>query len=652
MPQTPSMDQAFLHKLTEIIEANLHDEKFGVMELSRAVGMSRSGIHRKIKAITKKPLNQLIREYRLYKAMEMLRNQEATASQIAYRVGFGSPAYFNKCFHDHFGYPPGEVKKTEIQDQNHPDNPFMRSLLSGKSNPEHIKNSWNILKKLNIRVVFFIILSAVILFGVIIISNTPLLKRSDHARSHRETNPDKSIAVLPFENLSDDPDNQYFADGMMENIINNLYRIREFRVISRTTSEHFRGSNLTSPEIAKELNVGFVLEGSVFKYENKARIFVQLIDARRDQHVWSEKYDRDLTDIFAVQANIARNIARELETVLSDKEIKQIDIIPTQNQEAYDNYLRGRYFWNKRTEDGIKKSIACFERSIALDPDFALAFAGLANSYLIGAWWGWYPKAQYFDKARNLALRTLEIDESLAEAHAILGCILKDDRKWEDARKEFILAVECNPRDATSRQFYAEFLIDVGEKEEARRQIDLARELDPLSVIIRLLSGYFYYYEGKTKEALDEAGVIQEIDSTFVQTYWLLERIYIQEKEGLKLLGLYERLTHIPGSLKSADGYKKAYAESGIDGVNEFILEINLKRQNPIDIALRYAMLKDKEKTLKWIEKACEMHITLGNIYIVPEFEFIRSDPRFWEIMKRIGLSQYYTNLTANKNLP
>ncbi len=652
MPQTPSMDQAFLHKLTEVINTNLQDENFGVTELSRVMGMSRSGIHRKVKAITKKTLNQLIREYRLHKAMEMLRNQEATAAEIAYRVGFGSPAYFTKCFHDHFGYPPGEAKRLESKDQIKLGNSFVQVLLSKNTHPWNTGSTLKIMKSLNKRVILLIILISVVLLGVGLVFAIRLLRNSILTTVHNENIREKSIAVLPFKNLSDDSDNQYFADGIMEDILNRLFSISDLKVISRTTAEHFRESNMTSPEIAEQLHVGYVLEGSVLKQENKARIFVQLIDARRDQHIWSKKYDRDLTDIFAIQSDIAKNIARELEAIILDKEIKQIDKMPTQNQEAYDNYLKGRFFWNKRTEDRIRKSIACFERSIALDPDFALAYAGLADSYFMLAAWGWCPKAQCLDKARNLALRTLEIDESVAEAHAILGSILRYDWKWEDARKEFILAIECNPQDATTRQFYAEFLIDVGENEAARRQINLALKLDPLSAIIRLLSGYFYYYEGKTKEALDEARVIEEIDSTFVQTYWLLERIYIHEKEGLKLLGVYEKLTHIPGSLTSADGYKKAYAESSIDGVNKFSQEINLKRQNPHDIALRYAMLKDKEKTLKWLGKACEMHYSFNNIYIVPEFEFIRSDPRFWEIMQRMGLSQYYINPSANKSLP
>ncbi len=640
MTQALSMEQVFLNKLNEIIENHLHNEQFGVAEISRAMSLSRSGIHRKLKSITKKSLTQYIREYRLQKAMDMLKHHEATAAEISFRVGFSSPAYFNKCFHAFYGYPPGEARQSVTQEP-----------VDAVPEPEPAAIIRKVRKQKTFRIISIVFLVALILLLLFYFSDPSFFRNYINSTNDRINDRDKSILVLPFKNLSNDPENQYFADGVMEDILNHLFRISELRVVSRTTAEQYRGSNLTAPEIARELQVGYVLEGSVQRDELKARIFVQLIDARRDQHVWTEKYDRELTDIFVVQASIARNIARELETVLSEKEIEQIAKIPTQNQEAYDNYLRGRFFWNKRTEDGIKKSITCFERSIALDRDFALAYAGLANSYLTQAGWGWCPIAQCFDKARNLALRTLEIDESLAEAHAILGSILRYEWKWEDARKEFILAIECNPRDATCRQYYAEFLIDVGEEEEARRQIDMAREFDPLSVIIRLMSGYFYFYEGKTREALDEAGVIQEIDSTFVQTYWLLERIYIQEKEGLKLLGVYESLTHIPGSLQSADGYKKAYAESGIDGVNEYVQEIVLKRQYPHEIALRYAMLKDKENTLKWLERASAMHY-IGNIYIVPEFEFIRSDPRTWEILKRSGLSRYFNNLSVEKNLP
>jgi TolB-like protein/AraC-like DNA-binding protein len=651
------MDQAFLHKLTETIEANLHDEKFGVTELSRAMGMSRSGIHRKVKTLTKKPLNQLIREYRLHKAMEMLRNQEATASEIAYRVGFGSPAYFTKCFHDSFGYSPGEVKKTDIQDQNPPDNPFIRSLLSGKSDPEHMKYSWNILKKLNIRVVFFIILSAVILFGIIIISNIPLLKRSDHARSHRETNPDKSIAVLPFKNLSDDSDNQYFADGIMEDILNRLFSISDLKVISRTTAEHFRESNMTSPEIAEQLHVGYVLEGSVLKYKNKVRIFVQLIDARRDQHILSKKYDRDLTDIFAIQSDIAKNIARELAAALSEKEAEQIEKVYTKNPEAYDLYLMGRFFWNKRTEDGFKKSIEYFEKSVAADPDYALAYAGLADAYFLFTWYGLYPKVEGYTKAKEFASRAIEIDIDLAEPHATLGSLIGwSEYKWEEARNELLLAIELSPNYAMARSYYSELLNTVGQNDEAREQINIAIELDPFFRVFRSLSGMYYYHEGKLEKSLDEFRKSQEL-FPYIRDFWACFDIYIMQGEDIKALETLQQIMLMDTStIIYAKEVKDIYNKSGLNGLLNWLIEWHLRldpeNPEPYLIAKWYAMQGKKEDALKWLEKGVEEHSSrISRIINEPTFENLRTEPRFFALINKMGLSDYFSK-SASKNLP
>jgi TolB-like protein/AraC-like DNA-binding protein/Tfp pilus assembly protein PilF len=524
MSQTLSMEQVFLNKLNEIIESNLHNEQFGVAEISREMDLSRSGIHRRLKSITKKSLTRYVREYRLQKAMEMLRHHEATAAEIAFRVGFSSPAYFNKCFHEYYGYPPGEVRKLERHESE-----------SAPYEPE-VFNKNSIQKKIFtiLSVTFFALLILLLLFYF---SDFSLFKNLIGSKVDRIKDPDQSIVVLPFKNLSEDPGNQYFADGIMEDVLNNLIRIRDIRVISRTTAEHFRGSSLTSPQIAEELHVGYVLEGSVLKYENKARIFVQLIDARHDQHIWSEKYDRELTDIFTVQSDIAKNIARELETVLSEKEIERIDKVPTRSSPAYDLYLRGRFFWNKRTEEGLKKAIVYFEQSVAADPDYALAYAGLADAYFIQSVWKWCPRANGYARAKLMAQKAIEIDNNLAEAHATLGGVFTWwDWKWEDARKEFLFAISCNPDYAMARQYYAELLFLLGENEEARRQINTALELDPLSLINRQVSAYQFYYESRTAEAMDEIKIIQEIDSTFVSSLWIPWKFYIAKGEGLKAL--------------------------------------------------------------------------------------------------------------------
>ena len=339
MDEPLSLDQAFIKKLADIILANLRNEKLGVEELSRLMGMSHSTIHRKLRSYTHKSLSQFIREVRLQKAHEMLRQNLGTVAEISYRVGFGSPTYFNKCFHEYYGYPPGDVKKTEkgVIDARTDNHNFMQ--LSENQNPErHRKASVRLPE--NYKITLIIPLS--ILSGLLLIwfIYSTFLKNTD--TTGRTSHIEKSIAVLPFENLSGDPENQYFADGVMEDILNQLFRKSKLRVISRTTAERFRESTLTVPEIAKKLRVNFLLEGSVQKCGSKTRVLVQLIDARHDQHLWSEKYDRELNDLFLIQTEIAKQVADEIEKVLSAEEIEQTEKKPTESPEAYNNYQRGQ----------------------------------------------------------------------------------------------------------------------------------------------------------------------------------------------------------------------------------------------------------------------------------------------------------------------
>jgi len=647
MNQIPSMDQVFLRKLTDIIEANLQNEQFGVAEISREMGMSRSGIHRKLKSFTNKSLTQYIREYRLQKAMEMLRHHEATAAEIAFRVGFGSPAYFNKCFHKYYGYPPGEVKKMDIYKS---DNPLFEPETALLKQNNRKKKTFTILS-----VSFFAILILLLLFYF---SDVSFFKNSIIGRTDLIKDPDKSIIVIPFNNLSDDPENQYFADGIMEDILNNLFRIRDIRVVSRTTAEHFRESNLTTPEIAEQLNVGYVLEGSVLKQENKARIFIQLIDARRDQHIWSKKYDRELTDIFTVQSDIAKNIAHELEAALSDKEVEQIEKVYTKSSEAYDLYLMGRFFWNKRTEEGLKKSIEYFEKSVAADPDYALPYAGLADAYFIFTWYGWYPKVEGYAKAREYAFRAIEIDNDLAEAHATLGSLIGwSEYKWEEARKELLLAVELNPNYAMARSYYSELLNTVGQNDEAREQINIAIEFDPFFRVFRSLSGMYYYHEGKLEKSLDEYRKAQEL-FPYDRDFWLCFDIYTIQGEDIKAVETLQQIMLMDTStIIYAKEVKDIYNKSGLNGLLNWLTEWQLKLnpENPdlYFIAKLYAMQGKKEEALEWLEKGVEEHSSrIPRIINELTFESLRTEPRFVALINKMGLSDYYRKPFESQDLP
>jgi tetratricopeptide (TPR) repeat protein len=274
---------------------------------------------------------------------------------------------------------------------------------------------------------------------------------------------------------------------------------------------------------------------------------------------------------------------------------------------------------------------------------------GLADAYLIQAFWRWYPLIEGYAKARLFALKALEIDHNLAEAHATLGAVLTWwEWEWEDARKEFLLALACNPNYGMARQYYAELLCLLGEKEEARKQLNIALELDPLSLITRQVSSYQYYCEGRTEKAMDEIKITQEIDSTFVSSLWIRWRIFISKSEGLKALEDVQKIyAATPEMKKYTKDLKVVYDKAGLEGMIKFIMELEQKNLYPqFNLALHYAQLKNNEKVMEYLEKAYEMHIVV-NVYIEPEFKDIRNDPRSWELMKKMGFSVYFENLSV-----
>ncbi len=503
MDEPLSLDQAFIEKLTEIILSNLDNERFGVEELSREMGMSHTTIHRKLRSYTHLSISQFIREVRLQKAHEMLVQNLGNVSEISYRVGFGSPTYFNKCFHEYYGYPPGEAKKIESGIKN-PNDSKPDLLHPSKLRPLRDSTTIRGTRGRNYRNLLAI--SLTVLAGPLLIwfLYSALFKSKEISAGTGSAENDKYIVVLPFKNLSPDADNEYFADGVTIDIRDHLSRIKGLKVISATTSDHFRGSTLTIPEIAKKLGVDYVLEGSAQKDDDMTRVSVKMIDAKRDQQLLSEKFDREMSDIFSLQSEIAQSVAAKLKAVLSAEEIEQIEKIPTQSTEAHIYYLKGRYFWNLMTGESLLRSVEYFERSIAADPVYAVAYAGLADAYYTLAHNDWIPVADGFRKAKEIAQKALELDPGLAEAHAIVGGVYAwGEWQWEKARKEYLRAIELNPNYSTAYFYYAELLELLGENEEARLQLNIAIELDPLSRAINFNNMLFYYDQGKFHEALE-----------------------------------------------------------------------------------------------------------------------------------------------------
>ena len=428
-----STDSEFINKLNKVVEANLADENFGVRELAKKIRISRVHLHRKLRSINKQSVSQFIREIRLNKAKEMLQQDLGTVSEIAYKVGFGSPSYFIKCFHEYFGYPPGTLLKlpTETGDNNNE----ISKINLGNHSSDSIKSRKRILLK-----TLFGILGILTILTVTVFINKNVIPKKNISVT------EKSIAVLPLKNVTNNEEIQYLADGIMEDILNRLSHVEELKVKSRISSQQYRNPEKSIPEIAKEMNVSYILEGSIINNGNKVRIYVQLIEAKNDNHVWSDEYNQDFTDIFEFTSNVSKQIAEELQVAITNDEVVKVEKNFTENKEAYNLYLLGRYFWHRKIKEDLEICVKYFEQAIERDSNYALAYAGLADAYNSLSGFGLYPYDEGIKKCKSYAHKAISLDFDLAEGHASLGdCIADYVWDWELAEKELELAIQLNP---------------------------------------------------------------------------------------------------------------------------------------------------------------------------------------------------------------
>jgi TolB-like protein/tetratricopeptide (TPR) repeat protein len=458
----------------------------------------------------------------------------------------------------------------------------------------------------------------------------------------RTTNePIRSIAVLPLDNLSGDSEQEYFADGMTEVLISNLARVRGLRVISRTSSMAYRRSGKTLPEIARELNVDAVVEGSVLRAADRVRITAQLIRASSDEHLWSESYDRDLRDILAVHSEVARAIADEIELHLSVPEEPATAPGPV-DPAALEAYLKGRHHWNRRTGTDLRKSIAYFETAISLDPGWALAHSGLAQAYVLLA--NNDPSDRPRDsmpRARAAAERALELDDELAPAHtALAGVRVWYDWDWEGAEVEFQRAMELDPSYAMAHVWYA--LHQLAMKKDAIEHAQRARELDPLSMIIGNLMGLILLHSGDYDRSIETLLQTLELDPSFSLAQSTLASAYSAKGMHEEAVEVAARLArNDPASVNMA-ALSLAYARAGRrQDALRVLEEVRGSANYPLSVANIYTGLGEEDAAFEWLEKAFELRsMPVTWLRTAPASEPIRSDPRFEELLRRIGLPE------------
>jgi TolB-like protein/Flp pilus assembly protein TadD len=472
------------------------------------------------------------------------------------------------------------------------------------------------------------------------------------------TVPQKSIAVLPFDNLSRDPDNAYFTEGVQDEILTRLAKVADLKVISRTSTQQFKSVPEDLPRIAKQLGVAHVLEGSVQRANDQIRVNVQLINALTDAHLWAETFDRKLTDIFAVESEIAKTIADTLQAKLSGAEQHAIAARPTVNTEAHQLYLKGRFFWNKRTGNDLKKSIDYFQQAITADPNYALAYAGIADAYVFLPGYNAGTPQDCYPKAMAAAKKALELDDTLAEAHTTLAlAIWYYDFDFSQANREFQRALELNPNYAIAHQQYGNNTLSaLGRFEDAIAEGKRAVELDPLSLVINADLGTDYYFSRRYEEAITQLRKTLEMDPGFYYAYvnlgWALEA-----KGNLdEAISEYQKARALNDDPFVLGLLGHAYASSGNQTEAIKILEQlkQLSRQRYVSaysFVVVYIGLGNKEEALHWLEQGYQDRAgnDIGWIRVDSLVDPLRGDPRFEAIAEKIVPSAEFKSATILK---
>ena len=462
----------------------------------------------------------------------------------------------------------------------------------------------------------------------------------------------KSVMVLPFVNMSMEAEQEYFSDGLTEELISSLSRINDIRVISRTTSMQYKGTTKDVKTIGNETGVSYLLEGSVRKYKDDLRLTAQFIDANKDTHLWAETYRGSMEDVFDIQEKVSAKIVDALRMQLTHREKQSLQKRFTEDSDAYQLYLQGRFFWNKRSEEGLRTAIRYFEEALDKDPNYALAWAGLADSYMLMGEYTNISRREFYPNQMEAVKKALEIDEHLAEAHISLAIsLMLNEWDWADAEKEFKTGIDLNPNYATGHHWYAQWLLYKGRFDEALNEISVAVELDPVSQGILKDKGIHFYYNRQYDEAIEAGLKTLGLSPGFASAHRLLSLAY--QGKGLfnKAIAENQRWGELTGNkIKTDVSLIQIYAAAGLKAeAGKMIRDIEAGELGANDnrgMALVYTALGDNDMAFSWLEKSFDMHEeSLCNIQVDPKLDALRSDSRYDSLVKRIGL------LSAPRNL-
>ena len=453
-----------------------------------------------------------------------------------------------------------------------------------------------------------------------------------------------SVVVLPFVNASGDPNEEYFSDGITESLINSLSQLPHLAVKSRDSAFMYKGKDADARTVGRELGVRAVFKGRVMQRGDTLSISAELIDTQNDNHLWGQQYTRKATDVFALQDEITKEMTTALRMRLTGDDEKRMAKSYTANPEAYQDYLKGSYWWNKRTEEGLNKGIEYFQQAIAKDPTYALAYSGLADCYNLLAWRGFVPREETYPRVKEAAQKALEIDDKLAEAHASLGWIKTYyDWDWSGAEREFQRAIQLNPSYATAHQWYGNELEYMGRREESIAEHKRALELDPVSLPANRTLGDAFYLARQYDQAIKQFRKTLELDPNFVLVHSSLGYVYLQESMYNEGIAEFEmELVISPGNSEVLSGLGYAYAVAGrradaqkvLDKLNEISKQ---KHVSAGPVAQIYVALGEKDTAFEWLKKGSEDR-SIFTVKLDPAYDPLRSDPRFQVLVRRMNL--------------
>ena len=455
----------------------------------------------------------------------------------------------------------------------------------------------------------------------------------------------QSLAVLPLENLTGDPKQDYFADGMCDALITELSQIKKLRVISRTSVMQYKDKHENPAQIAQELGVDALVEGSVLRSDDRVRISAELVQPQTGQNLWAHSYERTVTDILALQSDVARDIVTQIQIQLTQPEQERLAKTRTVVPAAYDAYLQGNYFVAKRTGEAVTQAVADYREAIQLDPTYAPSYAGLAGALTLAADYKDVPSSQVLPEAEAAAVKALQLDDNLAYAHAVLGQIRAYRLEWSGVLDEFQRAIELNPGEANSHHWHALALACAGRSDEAISEMKLAQELDPRSLIINANLSWVLYLAARYDEAVAQAQRTVAMDSSFAVAHGYLGQVYLAQRDYAKALQELQQALALSGnetSFKAELG--NAYAVAGkkpeaLEILRDLLQMYSRQYVSPYTIALVYVGLDQRDEAFQWLDKAYqERSVRLINIAVHPRFASLHSDPRFVALVQRIGL--------------